>query len=110
MDQLFYFEKHPALAGLTLAETRELKFLERRNPSFAEWDPHTLQPISDQEKRWAYLSQKYVDATQRPNDPMIETPAACALHLAAGQAGALRPPIQRAPCARMGMRVLPPHE
>ena len=110
MDQLLYFEKHSALAGLTLAETRELKSLERRNPSFAEWDPHTLQPISNQEKRWAHLSQKCIDATPPPNDPMIETPAACALHQAAGQAGALRPPIRRAPYARMGMRGLPRHE
>ncbi len=64
MDQLFYLEDHPVLAGLTLAETRELESLERRNPSFAEWDADTLQPVSDQEKRWAYLSQKHIDATE----------------------------------------------
>jgi hypothetical protein len=64
MDQLFYLEDHPALAGLTLAETRELESMERRNPSFAEWDADTLQPLSKHEQRWAYLSQKYIDATQ----------------------------------------------
>jgi hypothetical protein len=64
MDQLFYLGDHPTLVGLTLAETRELESLERRNPSFAEWDADTLQPVSDQEKRWAYLSQKHIDATE----------------------------------------------
>lgn len=68
MEQLFHMEDHPTLAGLTLAETRELESLERRNPSFAEWDVDTLQPISEQEKRWAYLSQKHIDAAQRPTD------------------------------------------
>lgn len=61
MGQLFYIEDHTTLAGISLAETRELEYLERRNPSFAEWDAQ-FQPASVQEKRWAYLSQKHIDA------------------------------------------------
>jgi hypothetical protein len=50
------------LIGLTLAETLELESLERRTPSLAEWDAFTMQPVSEHEKRWAYLSQKHIDA------------------------------------------------
>jgi hypothetical protein len=51
--------------GLTLAETRELEALERRKPSLAEWDAYTMQPISEHERRWAHLSQKYIEAVDQ---------------------------------------------
>lgn len=65
--QLFYFDEYSnrILTGLTLAETQELQQLERVNPSLAEWDAYTMQPISEREKRWAYLSQKHIDAMTR---------------------------------------------
>lgn len=34
-------------------------------PSLADWDAYTMQPISEHEKRWAYLSQKHVDAMEQ---------------------------------------------
>jgi hypothetical protein len=65
--QLFYFDEYAnrILVGLTLAETRELAALERATPSLADWDAYTMQPVSDAEKRWAYLSQKHIDAMAR---------------------------------------------
>lgn len=62
--QLFYFDAYAdhVLVGLTLAETRELEMLDRVTPSLSDWDGYTMQPISGAEKRWAYLSQKHIDA------------------------------------------------
>lgn len=62
--QLFYFDDYADrfLAGLTLAETRELEALEHATPSVSDWNAYTMQPASDAEKRWAYLSQKHIDA------------------------------------------------
>lgn len=64
MAKLFYFAEYSArvLTGLSLAETRELQKLEQVVPSLAEWSAYTMQPISGREKRWAYLSQKHIDA------------------------------------------------
>jgi len=64
---IFYFDEYAnrILIGLTLAETRELEALERRTPSLAEWDAFTMQPLSEHEKRWAYLSEKHIDAMER---------------------------------------------
>jgi len=31
----------------------------------AGWDAYTMQPISEHEKRWAYLSQKHFDTMER---------------------------------------------
>ena len=65
--QIFYFDRYAnrILTGLTLAETRELEALERHNPSLAEWDAYTMQPVSENERRWAYLSQKHIEAMDR---------------------------------------------
>ena len=65
--QLFYFDEYAnrILVGLTLAETRELEVLECMTPSLSDWDAYTMQPVSDAEKRWAYLSQKHIDAMAR---------------------------------------------
>ena len=65
--QLFYFDRGSTriLPGLTLAETRALAALERECPSLAEWDAYTMQPVSAREKRWAYLSQKHIEAVVR---------------------------------------------
>jgi hypothetical protein len=70
MAQVFHFDEfsNRILTGLTLAETRELEELERRVPSLAEWDAYTMQPVSDHEKRWAYLSQKHIEAMVRAAD------------------------------------------
>lgn len=67
MAKLFYFTEYSAriLTGLNLAETRELRELEQAVPSLAEWDACTMQPISEREKRWAYLSQKHIDAMKQ---------------------------------------------
>jgi hypothetical protein len=67
MCQVFHLDNRPGgtLAGLTPAEARELEALEREIPSLADWDAYTMQPISEHEKRWAYLSQKHVDAMER---------------------------------------------
>lgn len=67
MARIFQFDEYAnrILTGLTLAETRELEALERETPSLADWDAFTMQPVSEQEKRWAYLSQKHIDAMQR---------------------------------------------
>ena len=64
MAQIFYFDEYTnrILVGLTRDETRELEALERAAPSLADWDAYTMQPVSDAEKRWAYLSQKHIDA------------------------------------------------
>jgi hypothetical protein len=64
MVTIFYIDAGAdrILIGLTLAETRELEALERRTPSLAEWDAFSMQPVSSHEKRWAYLSQKHIDA------------------------------------------------
>jgi hypothetical protein len=63
--QIFYFDAcaNRILIGLTLAETHELEALERTTPSLSDWNAYTLQPVSNAEKRWAYLSQKHIDAT-----------------------------------------------
>lgn len=65
MAQIFYFDEYTnrILIGLTLAETRELEALERLTPSLSDWNAYTMQPVSDAEKRWTYLSQKHIDAT-----------------------------------------------
>jgi hypothetical protein len=67
MVQIFRFDTHASrtFVGLTLAETRELERLERIIPSLSDWNAYTMQPVSDTEKRWAYLSQKRVDAITR---------------------------------------------
>ena len=67
MAQIFYFDAYAnrILIGLTLAETRELEALERATPSLSDWNGYTMQPVSNAEKRWTYLSQKHIDATTR---------------------------------------------
>lgn len=67
MVQIFRLDTHASRisVGLTLAETRELERLERIIPSLSDWNAYTMQPVSDTEKRWAYLSQKHVDAITR---------------------------------------------
>ena len=64
MAQLFYFDEcsNHILCGLPLAETRELEALERVTPSLTKWDGYTMQPVSERERGWAYLSQKHIDA------------------------------------------------
>lgn len=64
MAQIFYFDEYAnrILVGLTVAETRELEALERATPSLSDWNAYTMQPVSDAEKRWTYLSQKHIDA------------------------------------------------
>lgn len=64
MTKLFDFDGYSnhILAGLNPAETRELQELERVIPSLSEWNAYTMQPISEREKRWAYLLQKHIDA------------------------------------------------
>lgn len=86
MAKIFYFDEYSnqILTGLTLAETRELEELERRVPSLAEWDAYTMQPVSDHEKRWAYLSQKHIEA--------MEGAAACAGSRPKGRRRAPGPP------------------
>lgn len=65
MAQIFQFDAYAnrILIGLTLAETRELEALECATPSLSDWSAYTMQPVSNAEKRWAYLSQKHIDAT-----------------------------------------------
>lgn len=67
MAQIFYFDEYSnrILVGLTRTETRELEALERATPSLSDWDAYTMQPVSAAEKRWAYLSQKHIDAMTR---------------------------------------------
>lgn len=64
MPHLYHFKDyyHRPLAELTLAETLELETLEKVVPSLSEWDAYAMLPISEREKRWAFLSQKYVDS------------------------------------------------
>ena len=67
MAKLFLFDEYSTciLTGLNFAETRELQKLEQVIPSLAEWNTCTMQPISEREKRWAYLSQKHIDAMKQ---------------------------------------------
>ncbi|HVV41820.1 MAG TPA: hypothetical protein VHC94_12220 [Nitrobacter sp.] len=67
MAKLLYFAEYSPriLTGLSLAETRELGELEQVIPSLAEWNAYTMQPVSEREKRWAYLSQKHIDAMKQ---------------------------------------------
>lgn len=64
MARIFYFDEYTSriLVGLTFAETRELETLERVMPTLSDWNAYTMQPVSGAERRWAYLSQKHIDA------------------------------------------------
>ncbi|GEM_PF-4209054 len=53
------------LAGLTPAETREFKALDQSSPSLADWDAYTMQPTSETERRWVFLSQRHTEAVER---------------------------------------------
>ena len=68
MAKLFSFDDYSdrILTGLNLSETRELQELEQVVPALAEWNAYTMQPVSGREKRWAYLSQKHIDAMKSP--------------------------------------------
>jgi hypothetical protein len=67
MAATFYFDEYAnrVLISLTLAEKRELEALERRISSLTEWDAYAMQPISEHERRWAYLSKKHIETTAR---------------------------------------------
>ena len=64
MSQLYHLDQycHRTSTGLTIAEMLEFASLERSALSLTEWDAYTMQPISEREKRWAYLFRKYIDA------------------------------------------------
>jgi hypothetical protein len=67
MAKLFSFDEYSTriLTGLNIVETHELQELEQVIPSLAEWNAYTMQPVSEREKRWAYLSQKHIEAMKR---------------------------------------------
>jgi hypothetical protein len=63
-----YLER--SLAGLTPAETREFKALDQSIPSLADWDAYTMQPISENERRWVYLFQRHTEAMEQATGRM----------------------------------------
>ncbi|GAB1717479.1 MAG: hypothetical protein NTAFB05_25210 [Nitrobacter sp.] len=67
MAKLFSFDEYSTriLTGLNIVETHELQELEQVIPSLAEWNAYTMQPVSEREKRWAYLSQKHIEAIKQ---------------------------------------------
>lgn len=64
MPRVYYLDdyRRRVLVGLTLQETFELEALERVTPSLADWDGYSMQPVSEREKRWEFLTQKNIDA------------------------------------------------
>lgn len=53
--------RHRNLAGVSLVETLEFEALERSAFSLEEWDAYSMEPVSKQEKRWAYLFRRQID-------------------------------------------------
>ena len=65
-ERQFEVQARTNAGSLDPAETRELRALEQVIPSLAEWNAYTMQPVSEREKRWAYLFEKHIDAMKRP--------------------------------------------